>query len=326
MKVLVTGATGFLGGRLARLLCAEGFSVRTTGLPRDPTELIADLPCEHVPADLLEAAAVERLVQGVEAIFHVAALVTFRPDLYATQWRVNVEGTRLLLEAARAARVRRFVHTSTVNTLGIPPPGQLGDEETLFDWGRWRLGYMDSKRAAEDLVHAAAAKDLDAVCVLPGTLFGPGDLHFSAGAYVREAARGLLLLAPPGGTVVVHVDDVARGHLLALERGERGRRYILGGEPVSYRTLFRWINEEVGRPGPVATVPAPLLRWAGRQADRLRDRLGLPLPFSEGLAVAGSALLYYSSARAERELGFSARPAREAVREAVAWYRARGVL
>jgi dihydroflavonol-4-reductase len=326
MRVLVTGATGFLGGRLARLLSAQGFEVRTTGLPRDPTEILEGLPCEHVPADLLDEGAVRRLVEGVEVVFHVAALVTFRPELYARQWQVNVEGTRFLLRAAGQARVRRLVYTSTVNTLGIPGPGQIGDEETPFNWGRWQLGYMDSKRAAEALVLTAAERDLDAVCVLPGTLFGPGDLHFSAGAYIREAARGRLLFAPPGGTVVAHVDDVARGHLLALERGTRGRRYILGGEPVSYATLFRWIHEELGRPGPLATLPAPVLRWAGRQADWLRFRLGVPIPFSEGLAVAASAHLSYSSARAERELGYSARPAREGVREAVAWYRARGML
>lgn len=325
MRALVTGGTGFVGGRLARLLREAGHEVRTTGRPGDPTDGLDGLGCEHLACDLLDAAATRAAVRGVEAVFHVAAMVTFAPELYARQMAVNVEGTRLLLEAARAAGVRRLVYTSTVNTLGIPPVGSVGDESTPFDWGRWRLGYMDSKKAAEDLVLAAARADLDAVCVLPGTMFGPGDRFFSAGTYVREGARGRLLLAPPGGTTVVHVDDVARGHLLALERGRRGGRYVLGGEAVSYRTLFTWIAEEVGRRPPLGTLPSLPLRLGGRAGDALRA-LGLPIPFSEGLAVAGCAGLYYSSALAERELGYTWRPAREGIRDAVTWYRERGLL
>ena len=124
---------------------------------------------------------------------------------------------------------------------------------------------------------------------------------------------------------MVHVDDVALGHLLALRRGRPGRRYVLGGDHLSYVTLFRLINEAVGRRGPLGTLPPSLLRFGGRWADRLR-RLGLPIPFSEGLAVAGNAHLYYDSNRARSELGYRPRPAVEAIREAVAWYRDRGLI
>jgi len=324
MRALVTGATGHLGGRIARLLREAGHEVRATGRPGDPVDELEATGCESVPCDLLDADTTRRAVQGVEVVFHVAAMITFDPKLYDAQVRVNVEGTRLIVEAARAARVRRLVYTSTVNTLGIPPAGTRGDESTSFDWGRWRLGYMDSKKAAEDVV-VEAARELDAVCVLPVTMFGPGDRFFSAGTYVREGARGRMILAPPGGTTVAHVDDVARGHLLALERGRRGGRYVLGGDDVSYRTLYAWITEEVGRPPPRATIPEPVLRLAGRASDGLR-RLGVPIPFGEGLAVAGCSELYYSSALAERELGYTWRPAREGIRDAVAWYRDHGLL
>ena len=325
MRVLVTGATGFLGGRLARLLVEEGYHVRASGRPGDPTDVLEDLDVSYRAVDLLDGAAVRGLTKGVEAVFHVAALVTFDPSLYERQWRINVEGTRLMLAAARDAGVRRFVQTSTVNTLGIPTLGQDGTEKTRFNWMPWGLGYMDSKRAAEDLVLEAAARDLDTVCVLPGTMFGPGDIFFSAGTYVREAARGRLLAAPSGGTTVAHVDDVARGHLLALERGRRGGRYILGGDNLSYETLYRVINQVVGRPGPFAVLPEGVLRWAGRRADTLR-RFGIRIPFSEGMAKAGSAQLYYRSSLAEAELGYRHRPAVEGVRDAVAWYEARGLI
>lgn len=322
--LLVTGATGFLGGRLVRLLSELGHEVRASGRPGDSTELLEGLGCQWMPADLQDGPAVERLVEGVSDVFHVAGLVTFKPELYEAQHLVNVEGTRNLLRAARTAGVGRFIYTSTVNTLGIPAAGQVGDEDTPFNWGPWRLGYMDSKHAAEKLVVEAAAAGMDAVCLLPGTMFGPGDLFKNAGMYILQAAKGRMLVAPAGGTTVVHVDDVARGHLLAWQKGKASGRYILGGEQVDYRTLYTWITEEIGRRPPLVTVPRKVVRWTGRQAERLRRFTRLAIPFSEGLAVAATADLYYSSARAERELGYRARPARESIREAVDWYRQRG--
>ncbi|MDY0001047.1 MAG: NAD-dependent epimerase/dehydratase family protein [Polyangia bacterium] len=324
-KVLLTGATGHLGGRLLRELTSSGYEVRASYRPGDPLTALDGIECEHFPADLLDREALDGLSAGVDAVCHLAAWVTFQPKHYEAQLRINVEGTRLLLAAARRAGVRRFLYTATVNTLGIPrPPGSFGDEDTPFDWGPYRLGYMDSKRAAEEAVLAAGAPGFETLSVNPGTMFGPGDVFGSAGSYILEAARGRLLFALPGGTTVAHVDDVARGHRLALEGGLPGRRYILGGEAVPYAKLFGWINQALGRPGPFFTLPALGLLAAGRLSDGLRDRLGLPVPFSEGLAMAACAPLYYSSARAERELGYSARPAREAVEDAVAWYRFTG--
>lgn len=325
MRVLVTGATGFVGGRLTRLLCLAGFDVRASGHPSDPTVDLDRLGCEQRPVDLLDAEGVSRLCEGAEAVFHVAALVTFQPRLYRRQWQVNVHGTRNVIAACRAHGVRRLVYTSTINTLGIPPRATVGDEDTPYNWQPYGLGYMDSKRAAEALVVEAAATGLDAVCVLPSTMFGPGDWFFSAGTYVREAARGRLLLAPPGGTTVAHVDDVAAGHLAALERGRSGSRYVLGGDHLSYETLYRIINEAVGRPGPFGVIPARLLRWGGRLADGVR-RLGVPIEASEGLAVAGCAALYYDSGRARRELGYSPRPAIAGIHEAVAWYQGENLI
>ncbi len=325
MRVLVTGATGFVGGRLTMLLCRAGVDVRASGHPSDPTDDLDRLGCEVRLVDLLDGDAVARLAEGMEAVFHVAAMVSFEPRLYARQWRVNVDGTRHVLEACRRADVERLVYTSTVNTLGIPAPGSVGDEDTAFNWGRYALGYMDSKRAAEALVLEAARTGLDAVCVLPGTMFGAGDRFFSAGTYVREAARGRLVLAPSGGTTVVHVDDVAEGHRLALTRGQSGARYVLGGDHLSYETLFRVINEAVGRPGPFGVIPARLARLGGRVGDLLR-RLGLPVGLSEGLAVAGCASLYYDSTRARQALGYHPRPAVVGVHDAVAWYRRNGLI
>jgi dihydroflavonol-4-reductase len=316
---LVTGGTGMLGSRIARLLHQQGARVRISYLPGDSQLAVEDLSVEHCPADLLDGRAVARALEGVEVVFHTAALVSFRPDLYRKQMHVNVEGTRQLLRAAARAGVRRLVHTSTVNTLGVPQPGAVADEETAFDWQGFRLGYMDSKREAERAVlEAVEQRAIDAVVVLPGTLFGPGDVNVNAGSYVRLVARSPVIPAPPGGTTVAHVDDVARGHLLALERGVAGERYILGGVPVSYRDLFACIAAELGRPGArVVTLPEGPLRVLGR----LTSRLG-----GAGLARAACCDQFYSSEKAVRELGWSFRPVEQAVRDAVRWYRQVGLI
>ncbi len=323
--VLVTGATGHLGSRVVRELLSHGYLVRATGRPGDPLTALEGLHCELRAADLRDARAVAGLVEDVDAVLHVGAWVTFRPQHYSRQWEVNVGGTSHLLRAALAVGVRRFVQTATVNTLGIPAePGGLGDEQTPFDWARWHLGYMDSKRAAELEVLEAGGPGCETLSVNPGTMFGPGDALKTAGTYLLQAARGRLVVAPAGGTTVAHVDDVARGHRLALERAEPGRRYVLGGEAVPYAVLYRWLNQEVGRPGPFVTLPGSALRVAGRVADQLRHRFGAAIPFSEGLAMAASAPLYYSSAEARRALGYTARSARQAVADHASWYRERG--
>jgi len=281
---------------------------------------------EAVACDVLDEGGTRRATRGMEAVFHVAAMVSFEPAHYWQQMRVNVQGTQVLLDACREAGVSRLVYTSTVSTLGAPRPGQVGHEGTVFDWQPWRLGYMDSKKAAEELVNAAARDGMDALSVLPGTFFGPGDINQNAGQYVLQCAKGRLRAAPPGGTSVVHVDDVARGHLLALERGQRCGRYILGGENLTYRRLFSIIARAVGRTPPAVTLPATVVRAAAQASDWLRSRAGAPLPLSAGLARAACSRLFYSSDHARRELGYTFRPAREAVEDAVRWYAAEGVL
>lgn len=326
MHILVTGVSGFLGARLARLLCAEGHRVRGTYRPGDRLEVLRGLEVEAVACDVLDGRGTRAAVRGVDAVFNVAAMVTFDPADYWRQTRVNVDGTRVLLDACRAAGVSRLVHTSTVNTLGVPRPGTVGHEGTPFDWGRYRLGYMDSKKASEDLVTAAARDGMDACSVLPGTFFGPGDVNHNAGTYILQCARGTLKAAPSGGTSVVHVDDVARGHLLALERGARGGRYVVGGENLTYRRLFTLIAEILGVSPPAVTLPAGLMGAVAGASDWLRSRLGAPLPLSAGLARAASSRLFYSSDHARRELGYTFRPAQDAIADAVTWYRAEGLL
>ena len=321
MLTLVTGVSGHLGSRLVRLLVEQGARVRGSFRPGDDPGPAADLLDEAIPCDALDQAGTESLVRGVKRVFNVAAMVTFDPTLYQRQVQVNVEGTRRLVQAAAAAGVKRLVHTSTVNTLGIPRPGTVGDEQTPSNWQRYGMGYMDSKRDSEALVLAANSPgELETVAVLPGTMFGPWDVNDNGGTYIKLAARGVLLAAPPGGTCVVHVDDVARGHILAMERGKAGRRYVLGGENLTYRQIFALIAEELRRPAPMLTLPLMAAAPLARLCDRIRQRTSLPLKLQEGQLVAASSRLFYSSQRAIQELGYGFRPAHQALAEAARWY------
>jgi dihydroflavonol-4-reductase len=326
---LVTGGTGFLGSRIVRLLCEAGHRVSAAGKPGDPCALEPGLVCRKIAFDLRDRAAIERAVRGQEAVFHTAALVSFDPRHYEAQMEINVEGTKILLNAAKRHGVKNFVYTSTVNTRGVPPPGRLGDEQTPFDWKPYRLGYMDSKHAAETLVCRQPQAVLRTVSVLCGTMFGPGDINFNAGTYIRLAARNLLWAAPPGGTTAAHVDDVAQTHLRALQNGEPGECYIAGGQPVYYKTLFAWIAEALNKRFSQRVIPAGPLRWAGRLAEMFENPLRPPhhlLPINRGTMRAATAALFYSSEKARKTLGARFRPARRSICDAVAWYRSQGLL
>ncbi len=325
MRAVVTGASGMVGANLAEALVAAGGRVRVSYRPGDATRALDGLVVDHAPCELLDAGALARVFAGAEVVFHAGAMVSFDPGVLEMQMRVNVEGTRNVLWAARRAGVRRVVTTTTVNTRGVPPPGTLGDENTPFDWAPYRLGYMDSKHRAEQLTLAAAREGQDALCVLPGTMFGPRDVNRNAGGYIFAIARWPVLVAPPGGTTVAHVGDVVQGHIRAAELGRPGARYILGGLPMSYLALYRLIAGELKRPIPVAALPSRPILLAGRLASALRS-CGLSVPFNAGVARAACAPLYYSSALAERELGFRARPPVEAIRDAIKWYRTQGAL
>lgn len=319
MRALVTGGSGHLGSRLVRKLLERGAQVRVSYRPGDRSLAIDDLPqVEHRPADLLDPEAIKHAVEGVDVVFHTAAMVVFKPKFYDLQMRTNVEGTQNFLDAAREAGVRRFVHTSSVSSLGFPQKGCVGDEDTPYNWAPFKLGYNDSKRASEALV-IEAAKDLDTVVLQPGTMFGPGDFNFNASTYMQVIERGPLVFAPPGGTCVVHVDDAAEGHLLAFEKGKRGERYVLGGEPLRLHELFTLVEAELKSGHKIRRMPRWVLLGAGRLGSFARA-LKIPVPLTHGLALAVAEHLAYSSAKAQRELGWTYRPAKETLSEAVRWY------
>lgn len=326
MNILVTGGTGFIGANLVAALLARGDHVRV--LRRATSSLVAleDLPVEHVLGDVLEPEAVARAVAGCDLVFHVAAVSSYWRAKRAQVYQVNVEGTRIVMEACLRAGVPRVVHTSSVAAIGIPAPGSLADETTPFDALSRTFVYADSKRLAEDEVQRAVQRGLDAVIVNPATVIGARDHYLGSGSLVVELARGRMPAVPPGGMCVADADAVTQGHLLAAVRGRTGARYILGGENLSHRQIAEIVAEVVGTPVPRLVVPRPLLRPAALAVDTFNAVSRRP-PLISGEQIRLSGIhFYFDSSKAVRELGYPIMPFREAARKAYEWYRAHGFI
>jgi dihydroflavonol-4-reductase len=329
VTTLVTGATGFVGSAVARALLAAGEPVRALIRPNSARALPGDLPLEPVVGDLDDPASLAPAVAGCTAVFHVAAdyrLWVPEPD---AMYRTNVDGTRALLVAAADAGARRIVYTSSVATLGLRADGGPADETTPATLRDMIGHYKRSKYLAELAVRELIEQHgLPAVIVNPSAPIGPRDSRPTpTGRMVLEAARGRVPAYVDTGLNVVHVDDVAAGHLLALERGRIGERYILGGENLPLGAILTTIARLVGRRPPRIRLPAAALMPIALLAEahaRLRGS-GEPLVTTDGVRLARKRM-YFSSAKAERELGYRTRPAEAAFEDALAWFRDRGDL
>jgi dihydroflavonol-4-reductase len=326
MNTLVTGGTGFIGANLVAALVARGDHVRV--LRRDGSSLAAleGLDVECVTGDVLDQASVERAVTGCDQVFHVAAVASYWRTPRERIYEVNVEGTRIVMEACLRAGVHRVVHTSSVSAIGIPARGSVGTEETLFDPVSAAFPYADSKRLAEEVVRNAVAQGLSAVIVNPATVFGPRDHYFNAGAAIIHSVRGRTQIAPPGGMCVADVDAIVQGHLAAAERGRIGERYILGGENLSYLAIAQIIADVCGSAAPRFVAPAWILPPVAVAVD-LFNRLNLRPPIVSGEQIRMAAIqFFFDSQKAVRELDYPLLPFRDAVAQAYAWYKARGYI
>ena len=327
MTVLVTGATGFVGAAVLRRLLDAGQAVRALVRAGSDRHNLEGLEVEPVEGDLGDAASLGRAVAGCEALYHVAADYRLWVPEPATIYRANVEGTRALMRAAAEAGVRRIVYTSSVAVLGLHADGAPADETvpaTLVDM----IGhYKRSKFLAEQAVAEMAAEGLPVVIVNPSTPIGPRDVKPTpTGRMVVEAAAGRMPAFVDTGLNLVHVDDVATGHLLAFEHGAVGERYILGGHDMSLRDILAEIAAIVGRKPPRVKLPHGLIlpfAYAAEGIARLTGRE--PFATVDGIRMARKKM-YFSSAKARAALGYRSRPALEALRDAVEWFRANGYL
>jgi len=328
VRALVTGAAGFIGHHVAQALQDAGWSVRTfdrvrmRGLtPDSHVRLGGQTPDSHVVGDVLDAEAVARAAEGCDALFHLAAVYSYARRDAEAMLRVNIEGTRAVLAAAARVGTRRVVMTSSCATCG-PVSGRPATEDDHAP--AWELGiaYKRSKIDSEELALDAARDGLDVVVVNPTTPVGPGDARPTpTGAMVAGVASGRIRAYTDTAINVVDVRDVAAGHLLAYERGGRGERYLLGGEDVTLRDAFATIARHAGRTPPRLGVPwrvALGAAWAADRGLRLVGREPRLLNLDE--TRLARLPMTFSSAKAQRELGYTFRSADAAFADAVAWF------
>ncbi|HXP64334.1 MAG TPA: hopanoid-associated sugar epimerase, partial [Steroidobacteraceae bacterium] len=271
--------------------------------------------------------SLQRAAQGCEALFHVAADYRLGARDPSQLYRANVDGTRNVLDAARRACVQRIVYTSSVATIGIPGDGTPGDEQTPNSLSNMIGHYKRSKYLAEEVVREAARDGMSVVIVSPSTPVGPGDLKPTpTGQLVLDAAAGRMPAYVDTGLNIVHVDDVANGHLLAYERGNAGERYILGGQDMSLREILATIAKLVGRAPPRVRLPYGVVLPIAYLAEGLAKLSGRSGRITlEGVRMSRK-LMFFSSAKAVRELGYAWRPPVQAFEDAIRWFRDNGLL
>jgi dihydroflavonol-4-reductase len=327
-RVLVTGASGFVGSAVARALAEAGFQVRALVRATSPRGHLNGVPVEFAEGDLRDAASVRRAMTGVRHLFHVAAdyrLWARDPSEIA---QVNVTGTRIVMEEALRAGVERVVYTSSVATLTLNAEGRPVDETLPLAEADAIGVYKRSKVAAERLVEAMIANGkLPAIIVNPSTPIGPRDVKPTpTGRVIVEAARGRIPGFVDTGLNLVHVDDVAAGHVAALSKGRIGERYILGGENVQFGDMLADIAALVGRRAPKLRFPLGMMMPVAYAAEGLARLTGRePFVTKDGLRMA-KYRMFFSAAKAERELGYRARPYREGLADAIKWFGQAGYL
>jgi dihydroflavonol-4-reductase len=326
--ILVTGATGFVGAAVARALVAEGHQVRVLVRPTSDRRNIEGLAVEPVIGSLEDGASLAAALAGMEALFHVAADYRLWVRDAQAMMRANVEGTRAIMEAALAAGLRRIVYTSSVATLGQYGDGRDANETTPVSYAEMVGAYKQSKYRAEGVVRLMVReRGLPAVIVNPSTPVGERDVKPTpTGRIIVEAASGRMPAYIDTGLNLVHVEDVASGHLLAFAKGRIGERYILGGDNMSLAEMLRVIAELTGRKPPTITVPRLAVWPIALGAEAVAYFTGRePFATLDGLKMAKKKM-YFSSAKAAAELGYRARPARDGLADAIAWFRQAGYL
>ncbi len=327
-KVLVTGASGFVGSAVARKLIERGFAVRALVRPTSPRFHLEGLDIEFAEGDLLDAATVRPATAGVRHVFHVAAdYRLWAPDRTEIM-RNNLTSTRIVMEEAVRAGVERVVYTSSVATLAVRRDGSSVDETFPLDEAKAIGAYKRSKVAAERLVERMIAEqNLPAVIVNPSTPIGPRDVKPTpTGRIIVDAARGRIPAFVDTGLNLVHVDDVAEGHLAALERGRIGERYILGGQNVHLSEMLATIAALLGRRPPRLRMPrGPIVPLAIAAETVARFTGREPLVTRDALRMS-QYRMFFTTAKAERDLGLTARPFTDALADAIGWFRGAGYI
>jgi dihydroflavonol-4-reductase len=326
MKAFVTGATGFVGSHVARVLAEQGANLRLLVRSSSDPKNIEGLNAERVTGDLRDPASLEKATAGCDVVFHVAADYRLWVRDPAQMYRANVEGTRAILDAARKNRVRRVVYTSSVATMGFTLKGKPADEDSPVSLEDMIGHYKRSKFMAEAVALEAGRDGMDVVVVNPSTPVGEQDIKPTpTGRIIVDFLKRKFPAYVDTGLNLVDVKECARGHLAALEKGRSGERYILGGENLTLKQILDKLAAIAGIPSPRVRVPYVVALAAGVVDEVVSGHILGREPRATIDAVRmGRKKMFVSSAKAERELGWKAGRVDDALRRAVDWFHANG--
>lgn len=326
MRALVTGGTGFVGSHIARALVAAGHDVCVLHRSTSKLDALKGLDYESALGDITNADTLRRACAGCDWVFHAAAVADYWRSDVNRMFDANVEGTRRVLDAARAADVRRVVFTSSAAAVGMRADGQPASEADAFNLPPGRFPYGYSKALAEQVIARAVQAGQDVVIVNPVVVMGPGDLNMISGNFVTQIKRfGVLTPMTTGGVAVIDVRDVARMHLAAAEDGRTGERYLLGTANYKYVDWFALIADVVGVARPFLTVPEVVLEPLAVLIDLAR-LIGIDTPIDANQTRLGARDVFFTFDKAWRELARPQVDMRQSLEDTYAWYRAHGYI
>lgn len=327
-RALVTGGCGFLGSWIVKKLLERGVGVRALAVPGEPRDNLAGLDVEILEGDVRRVEDAKRAVAGVDTVFHAAAIYKdWAPDPSA-MYDVNLRGTFHVIEAARRAGAERVIYTASIVSLGRPKPGALGDERTPYEAWDLDFPYSRSKLHSRELAEFFAAWDFDVRVVCPGIVLGPCDIRPtpSGGLIIGSLKTPGPAIAFAGGASYVDVRDAAEVHVLAAEKGARGERYIATAHNLDNEELIRAIDRMTGRKRSMVKLPVAAARAIAVAMEAQAARSGNPPLLARDFFEYSLKPSYYSNAKSVRELGATYRPIEETIRDAVAWFRERGMV
>ncbi|HEY8271471.1 MAG TPA: NAD-dependent epimerase/dehydratase family protein [Pseudobdellovibrionaceae bacterium] len=327
MKVLVTGANGFLGSWLTQALVKQGHEVFALVRAQSNLSELKDVACNYVYGDITDLESLYKSFAGIDTVFHLAGLIAYKRSDRAKMEKINVFGTENVIDACLTKKVRKLVFVSSVVAVGAGfTPEEVLHEESPYNIEHLNLGYFETKRAAEKLViNAYKNKHLDCVIVNPSTIYGKGDAKKGSRTTQVKVAQGRFNFYTSGGVSIVAVEDVVAAIITAWNKGRSGERYILSGENITIKDLFTIIAEEAGVRPPQHKMPTWMIFALGHLGDFL-ESLGIKGALSTENARTATLYHWFDNSKAKKELNFNPHTAREAIRNSVSWMKENGLL
>ena len=325
-RSLVTGATGFLGKHLVKSLINKGHKVTVLARKSSNLEPFNNLDINVKYGDITDRLALLQATEDQDFVYHLAGFIAYKKADRKMMDKINVDGTANVIDACITNKIKKLLHLSSVVTIGANPQPVPFNEDSKFNLEKFNLGYFETKREAERLIKTAVKNDnLNAYMINPSTIYGAGDATKGSRKTQLKVAKGQFKFYPPGGVNVVYVDDVINAIHLCLDKGQPGRRYIIGGDNITIKELFEIIAEEAGVPAPSLPIPKFIMGALGSFGDLLR-RFGKETSLSSETAITASYYHWFDNSRSIKELGITPTQSRTAIKESVSWMKENGLL